>query len=124
MASEIHFLREAARIPFLLRWPGHVPAKQVSDVLLGTPDIMPTLLSLLKLPTPRSVEGMDLSRFRPGGAVAFRREQGTYAGHGRDCGLGRWYRIESTARQTSTRMRLIIATAANFCSTTGVIHIS
>ncbi len=60
------FYEEAARIPFLLRWPGHVPAKQVSDVLLGTPDIMPTLLSLLNLPTPRSVEETDLSRFARG----------------------------------------------------------
>lgn len=56
------FYEEAARVPFLIRWPGHIPAKQVSDVLLGTPDIMPTLLSLLALPIPSSVEGTDLSR--------------------------------------------------------------
>jgi arylsulfatase A-like enzyme len=55
------FYEEAARVPFLMRWPGHIPAKQVSDALLGTPDIMPTLLSLLKLPVPRAVEGVDLS---------------------------------------------------------------
>lgn len=56
------FCEEAARVPFLMRWPGHIPAKHVSDALLGTPDIMPTLLSLLKLPVPRAVEGVDLSR--------------------------------------------------------------
>ena len=60
------FYEEAARIPFLVRWPGHVPAKQVSDGLLGTPDIMPTLLSLMDLPIPRSVEGTDLSRLALG----------------------------------------------------------
>jgi len=56
------FYEEAARVPFLMRWPGHIPAKLTSDALLGTPDIMPTLLSLLNLPVPRSVEGVDLSR--------------------------------------------------------------
>jgi arylsulfatase A-like enzyme len=55
------FYEDAARVPFLMRWPGHVPARQVSDALLGTPDIMPTLLSLLGLPVPRSAEGADLS---------------------------------------------------------------
>jgi arylsulfatase A-like enzyme len=56
------FYEEAARVPFLMRWPGHIPAKHVSDALLGTTDIMPTLLSLLGLPVPRSAEGADLSR--------------------------------------------------------------
>jgi arylsulfatase A-like enzyme len=56
------FYEEAARVPFLMRWPGHIPAKSVSHALLGTPDIMPTLLSMLNLPAPRAVEGADLSR--------------------------------------------------------------
>jgi arylsulfatase A-like enzyme len=55
------FYEEAARVPFLMRWPGKIPAKHVSDALLGTPDIMPTILSLLNLPIPAAVEGMDLS---------------------------------------------------------------
>lgn len=56
------FYEEAARVPFLMRWPEHIPAKLVSDALLGTPDIMPTLLSMMNLPVPRTVEGADLSR--------------------------------------------------------------
>ncbi len=56
------FYEEAARVPFLVRWPGRIPAKSVSDVLLGTPDIMPTMLSMMGLPVPRAVEGTDLSR--------------------------------------------------------------
>ncbi len=56
------FYEEALRVPFLMRWPERIPAKQVSDALLGSPDIMPTLLSLMGLPIPRSVEGTDLSR--------------------------------------------------------------
>jgi arylsulfatase A-like enzyme len=55
------FYEEAVRVPFLVRWPGHSQAGQESDVCLNTPDIMPTLLSLLDLPVPDEVEGMDLS---------------------------------------------------------------
>ena len=55
------FYDEAVRVPFLVRWPGHTPAGQESDACLNTVDIMPTLLSLLGLPVPDGVEGMDLS---------------------------------------------------------------
>jgi arylsulfatase A-like enzyme len=38
-----------------------VPAGGSSDACLNTPDVMPTLLSLLDLPVPGEAEGMDLS---------------------------------------------------------------
>jgi arylsulfatase A-like enzyme len=57
------FYEEAVRVPFLLRWPNHVPQGSESGVCLNTCDIMPTLLSMLKLPVPAEVEGMDLSPF-------------------------------------------------------------
>jgi arylsulfatase A-like enzyme len=63
------FYDEAVRVPFLMRWPGHISAGSVSDACLNTPDIMPTLLSLLGLPVPEGVEGMDLAHCalgRPG----------------------------------------------------------
>jgi len=55
------FYEEAARIPFLMRWPAAIPRKSVSETLLGTPDIMPTILSLMNIPIPSTVEGKDLS---------------------------------------------------------------
>lgn len=55
------FYDEAARVPLLVRWPGHVPAGAVSDACLATVDIMPTLLGLAGLAVPRAAEGMDLS---------------------------------------------------------------
>ena len=60
------FYEEAARIPFLMKWPGHVPAKQVSDACLSNVDIMPTLLGLLGIEIPEDVEGMDLSHLAKG----------------------------------------------------------
>ncbi len=54
------FYEEAARVPFLICWPKHIPAGTVSDACLGTVDIMPTILSLMDLPVPKDVEGADL----------------------------------------------------------------
>ncbi len=56
------FYEEAARIPFLIRRPGHIPAGLRSDACLSTVDIMPTILAMMGLEIPREVEGMDLSR--------------------------------------------------------------
>ncbi len=55
------FYEESARVPFLLRWPGTIPGRTVSDACLGSVDIMPTLLGLAGAPIPKGVEGMDLS---------------------------------------------------------------
>lgn len=54
------FYEEAVRVPFLIRWPGQIPEGHVADACLNTPDIMPTLLSLMNLPIPDEVEGTDL----------------------------------------------------------------
>lgn len=53
---------ESLLVPFLLRWPGRVKARR-DDLLLGVPDVMPTLLAMAGLAqaTPPRVEGSDLS---------------------------------------------------------------
>jgi arylsulfatase A-like enzyme len=55
------FYEEAIRVPFVLRWPGQIMPGHVSEACLNTPDIMPTLLTMMGLPVPASVEGTDLS---------------------------------------------------------------
>ena len=55
------FYEEAVRVPFVVRWPGKIPAGLTSDACLNTPDIMPTLLGMAGLPIPAKVEGQDLS---------------------------------------------------------------
>jgi len=55
------FYEESARVPFLVRWSGHIPKGLKLDTCIGTPDFMPTLLGLMGLPSPSEVEGMDLS---------------------------------------------------------------
>lgn len=56
------FYEEAARIPFLVRWPKKIKPRTRCDATLGTVDIMPTLLGLMGLKIPAKVEGMDISR--------------------------------------------------------------
>jgi arylsulfatase A-like enzyme len=58
---------ESIHVPFLIRYPALLGDKgRDTDMLLNTPDIMPTLLSLCKLPIPVSVEGDDLSKIITG----------------------------------------------------------
>ena len=53
---------EAMNVPFMVRYPEKLKP-HVTNVLLSTPDIMPTLLSLagMKNEIPQSVQGTDLS---------------------------------------------------------------
>jgi arylsulfatase A-like enzyme len=64
--QKLTFYEEAARVPFLVRWPGRISAGSVRDTCFATVDIMPTVLGLLGVPIPDSVEGMDLSRLALG----------------------------------------------------------
>ena len=52
---------ESIRVPFLLHYPKLFGPNTTwtSDVLLNTPDIMPTLLGMSGVPIPESVEGID-----------------------------------------------------------------
>jgi arylsulfatase A-like enzyme len=48
------------RIPFILTWPGTLPAGERRSELVSLVDVMPTLLSLLGLPIPDAVQGQVL----------------------------------------------------------------
>lgn len=53
---------ESINVPLLIRYPaafGHKGKK--NDMLIGTPDLMPTILGLCSLPIPDTVEGIDRS---------------------------------------------------------------
>eukprot|EP00042_Codosiga_hollandica_P058666 m.888254 g.888254 ORF g.888254 m.888254 type:complete len:519 (+) comp59927_c0_seq3:5005-6561(+) len=51
------------RVPGIVRWTGHVPAGVVSDELVGTLDLFPTILSLagVPLPTDRIIDGLNIT---------------------------------------------------------------
>lgn len=45
------------RIPMIVRWPGHLHGGSVSEQLVSTIDLAPTVLSLCGLPIPRHMQG-------------------------------------------------------------------
>ena len=50
------------RIPLVMHWSGHIPAGRTSGLLVGAMDMMPTILGLMGLPIPASIQGSNLSR--------------------------------------------------------------
>ena len=71
---------EAANVPFLVRWPGHIRAR-VERLRLSSPDIMPTLLGMagLRRRIPDHLHGRDLSSiFLEKGRQAARPEDALY----------------------------------------------
>jgi len=51
----------ALRVPFAMRWPGHVPAGVSTDEMVHAMDLFPTLLGLAgaSVPTDRIIDGVD-----------------------------------------------------------------
>lgn len=47
------------RVPFIVRWPGHVPAGQQSDALQTLVDLPPTFLSACDIDVPDEMTGVD-----------------------------------------------------------------
>jgi len=56
------------RVPFLIRWPGKVPAGRVSDEIVHGIDLFPTLASVVgaAVPKDRPIDGVDQSSFFTG----------------------------------------------------------
>ncbi|MEM7146316.1 MAG: sulfatase [Verrucomicrobiota bacterium] len=50
------------RVPFLVRWPGVVPAGKVSDTPVSSIDLFPTILAAADVPIPddREIDGLSL----------------------------------------------------------------
>jgi len=58
--SKGNHYEESLRVPFLIRWPGEIPARR-DDLLLSSPDIYPTLMELMGFgdEIPEEVEGVS-----------------------------------------------------------------
>ena len=53
---------ESIRVPFLIKYPALLADKnRETDMIINTPDILPTLLGLSDIEIPESIEGDDLS---------------------------------------------------------------
>ncbi len=55
------FYEESVRVPFFIKWGDRLPDGK-NMTCFNTVDIMPTLLSMMNLPVPDSVQGVDISK--------------------------------------------------------------
>jgi arylsulfatase A-like enzyme len=53
------------RVPFIIRWPGRVPAGRVTDEIVHGVDLFPTLAKITgaKVPDDRPIDGINMSDF-------------------------------------------------------------
>lgn len=71
------------RVPAILRWPGRIPAGQVSDDMASTLDLLPTFAGLAGAPLPsgRVLDGIDLWAWLEGRSKRSPRETFFYFGY-------------------------------------------
>jgi N-sulfoglucosamine sulfohydrolase len=70
------------RIPFVVRWPGRAAEGHVSDAMISTVDILPTVLEAAGVELPRPVAGESLVPHVTGNGAPSRRYLcGEYASH-------------------------------------------
>ena len=69
-----------SRVPCLVRWPGKVPAGQVSDALFASLDFLPTLAAFagFELPRDRILDGVDQSELLLGRSAGGARDHFHY----------------------------------------------
>ncbi|MGE3314391.1 MAG: arylsulfatase, partial [Planctomycetaceae bacterium] len=48
------------RVPFIVRWPGTIPASQVNDDVIAFWDILPTLAEIAGTPAPAGIDGISV----------------------------------------------------------------
>ncbi|MEN9402716.1 MAG: hypothetical protein RL091_1419 [Verrucomicrobiota bacterium] len=80
LMSKPYPYEEAFSIPMIVRWPGRIAAGRTDDLLLGTADLMPTLLGLMgeQANIPRQVQGVDYSSILLGREGVARPESAFY----------------------------------------------
>jgi len=49
------------KVPFIARYPGHIPEGKHTDSLFSLVDLAPTFLGMAQLPIPRSMTGIDFT---------------------------------------------------------------
>lgn len=62
MAKHVWY-EESIGVPFVIQWKNSALKKGITDIVLESTDIMPTLLGLMDRPIPKSIEGKDISKY-------------------------------------------------------------
>ncbi len=85
------------RVPFIARWPGHIPANTESAELLTTLEVFPTLLAAagVKQPSGLALDGFDMLPVLQGKAKSSRREMFWQMREARAARVGSYKWVES-----------------------------
>jgi arylsulfatase A-like enzyme len=59
-------LEGGVRVPFIMRWPGQVPAGQTFDGIVSTVDVFPTFAKVANASVPGNLDGVDLMPYLKG----------------------------------------------------------
>jgi hypothetical protein len=62
------------RIPMIVRWPGRISPRRVSDLLCYFPDVLPTLTELAGVDPPKDIDGISIVPELLGQEVAGRKQ--------------------------------------------------
>ena len=61
MAKGAFHYEDMIKVPFIVRWPGHVPAQQRSDAMQSLVDLAPSFLGMAGICPPSTMSGVDQS---------------------------------------------------------------
>ena len=75
--AKVSSFEAGVNVPFLVRWPGRIKGGQVSEKLVCTIDIMPTLLSLAGTEPPANLPGRSLWPLLQGESAGWRESLAT-----------------------------------------------
>jgi arylsulfatase len=80
------------RTPFMIRWPGHVPAERVSNEIVHGTDVFPTLARAVgaSIPTDRAIDGVDQLAFFEGKQENSNRDSFIYFAPGNHVRAVKW----------------------------------
>ncbi len=74
IGNKIVMYEESVRVPFLVRYPAAVQAGRVSDEMVTSLDVMPTILDFCGVPIPAGLEGKSLKPLLTGKETPLREE--------------------------------------------------
>ena len=85
-----------SRVPCIVRWPGKVPANQISDAIFATIDFLPTFANLtnFRVPDDRVIDGVDQRDLLFGKTKDGARSTFFYQGNG--VRRGKWKYLRAT----------------------------
>ncbi len=101
-ASKATPYEESIHVPFVVRWPGGIPAGTRSNAFFGAIDIVPTLLGACGVLLPEGLQGRDISsvwrggdapadtELTPGGSESVYLQNMAHGWPNRDGWVGRW----------------------------------